>query len=166
VTLDNISSGDGVFIDANILVYRFSLHPQFAPPCRRLLDRIDQQDVQGVTSAHALNEAAYRMLTLEAMTQFGWPQTGINRRLRRHPSDIGKLTRYRRAIERILQSQLRIVEVTAQLVHSATDVSRQLGLLSNDALIVAIMQQHGLTNLASADTDFDRVPWIRRFAPE
>jgi predicted nucleic acid-binding protein len=32
------------------------------------------------------------------------------------------------------------------------------GLLSGDALIVAIMQANGLTKLASIDTDFDRVP--------
>jgi predicted nucleic acid-binding protein len=32
-------------------------------------------------------------------------------------------------------------------------------------LIVALMELHGLTNLASADTDFDRVPGITRFGP-
>jgi predicted nucleic acid-binding protein len=37
--------------------------------------------------------------------------------------------------------------------------------LTNDALIVAVMQAHGLTNLASHDADFDRVPGITRYAP-
>ena len=31
-------------------------------------------------------------------------------------------------------------------------------LLSGDALIVAVMQAHGLTDLASHDADFDRYP--------
>jgi predicted nucleic acid-binding protein len=44
-------------------------------------------------------------------------------------------------------------------------LSRQYELLSGDALIVAVMQVHGLTNLASNDTDFDRVPGLTRFAP-
>jgi len=43
--------------------------------------------------------------------------------------------------------------------------SRQFGLLSGDALIVAVMQQQGLTILASNDGDFDRVSGITRFAP-
>lgn len=34
-----------------------------------------------------------------------------------------------------------------------------------DAKIVAVMQHHGLTDLASNDADFDRVPWITRYAP-
>ena len=40
-----------------------------------------------------------------------------------------------------------------------------MGLLSNDALIVAVMQANGLTRLASHDADFDRVPGLTRYAP-
>jgi len=32
-------------------------------------------------------------------------------------------------------------------------------------LIVAVMQANGLTNLASNDADFDRVPGLTRYAP-
>ena len=39
------------------------------------------------------------------------------------------------------------------------------GLLSGDALILAVMQTHGLTHLASNDADFDRVPGIVRYGP-
>ena len=47
----------------------------------------------------------------------------------------------------------------------AVDLSRQHGLLYGDGLIVAIMQAHGLTLLASTDADFDRVPGITRYRP-
>lgn len=39
------------------------------------------------------------------------------------------------------------------------------GVLVSLALIVAVMQAHGLTHLASHDADFDRVPGITRIAP-
>jgi predicted nucleic acid-binding protein len=38
-------------------------------------------------------------------------------------------------------------------------------LLTGDALIVAVMQQQGLSHLASLDSDFDRVPGITRYEP-
>ena len=38
-------------------------------------------------------------------------------------------------------------------------------LLSRDALIVAVMQAHGLAHIASHDADFDRVSWLTRYAP-
>ncbi len=40
-----------------------------------------------------------------------------------------------------------------------------MGLLSNDALIVAVMQANGLSKLASSDQDFDRIPWLTRYEP-
>jgi predicted nucleic acid-binding protein len=36
---------------------------------------------------------------------------------------------------------------------------------SNDALGIALMRLHELTNLASHDVDFDRVPSITRYRP-
>ena len=47
----------------------------------------------------------------------------------------------------------------------AAERSQQHGLLHNDALIVAVMQANSLTNLASEDDDFDRVPGLTRYAP-
>ncbi len=44
-------------------------------------------------------------------------------------------------------------------------LSRQMGLLSNNALIVAVMQTNGLSKLASSDQDFDRIPWLTRYEP-
>lgn len=36
---------------------------------------------------------------------------------------------------------------------------------SGDALVVAAMQSEGLSQLASHDADFDRVPGVVRYAP-
>jgi predicted nucleic acid-binding protein len=44
-------------------------------------------------------------------------------------------------------------------------ITSALTLLSNDALLLAVMQTNGLTNVASQDTDFDRVPGLRRYVP-
>jgi predicted nucleic acid-binding protein len=48
---------------------------------------------------------------------------------------------------------------------AAVAVSQQIGLLMNDALVVAVMQANGLTAIASSDTDFDRVPGLTRCPP-
>ena len=50
-------------------------------------------------------------------------------------------------------------------VLQALAISQQTGLLHNDALVVAVMRHYGLTNIASVDSDFDRVPGITRYAP-
>ena len=60
---------------------------------------------------------------------------------------------------------IQLLTIAPSLIATAAAVSQQTGLLSNDALIVAVMQQHGLTELASHDTDFDRVPGVTRYSP-
>jgi predicted nucleic acid-binding protein len=61
--------------------------------------------------------------------------------------------------------QIRVLTIPEGLAETATDVSQQTGLLSNDALLVAVMQANSLTALASHDADFDRVPGLARYAP-
>ncbi|MBI3464279.1 MAG: PIN domain-containing protein [Planctomycetes bacterium] len=63
------------------------------------------------------------------------------------------------------QSRVSVLSIPPTLLVTAAGISQQIGLLSNDALIVAVMQSNGLTNLASHDADFDRVPGITRFGP-
>ena len=68
-------------------------------------------------------------------------------------------------MEKLIQSNLQILTVTPALLVTGVALSQQLGLLTNDALIVAVMQAHGLSKIASNDTDFDRVPGLTRYAP-
>jgi predicted nucleic acid-binding protein len=65
----------------------------------------------------------------------------------------------------VLQSHLRILTLAPASLVDAAIISQQYGLLTNDALSLAVMQANGLTKIASADTDFDRVPGLTRYAP-
>jgi predicted nucleic acid-binding protein len=158
-------AGATVFVDANTLVYHFTHHPRYGPPCTALLDRIERQEISGCTATPVLSEASHRMMTLEAITLFGWPQANVGNRLRTNPAEVGKLATFRKAIDRVLQSNLRVLTVAPSLLGTGAALCQQLGLLTNDGLIVAVMQANGLTNIASNDADFDRVPGLTRYAP-
>lgn len=161
----DIPSGAQVFVDANILVYHFTQHPQFGTSCSDLLVRIERQEVVGFTSTHVLTEAAHRLMTIEAASLMGWPFAGVLRRLKRHPQVVQQLVRFRQAIEHVCTSRIRLLTIPADCIPAGTICSQQTGLLSSDALIVVVMRQQGLTSLASLDEDFDRVPGLTRYAP-
>src|SRR3954471_16594633 len=80
-------------------VVRVWPHPHYGPPCTQLLERIEKQEVDGVTSTHIITETAHRLMTMEAIASFGWPLAGVAARLRRNESEIKKLSNFRRAIE-------------------------------------------------------------------
>lgn len=165
MTFAQLPAGASVFLDANTFVYAILNHPSYGSSCVALLDRIERQELQGFTSAHVLMDTVHRIMTLEASDRFGWPAQGIANRLRRHPNEVQQLVIPRRAVDEIKLARVATLAVNLPQVSQAVDLSRQYGLLSGDALIVAMMRDNNLTQLASLDADFDRVPGISRYAP-
>lgn len=161
MTFANIPSGTRVFLDANILVYAILAHAAYGAACKLLLDRVEHQDLQGFTSGHVLSEMAPRHMTIEACDRFGWPAQGIANRLRRHPAEVQQVVVPRRAIDEINAAHVNGLPVLTAQVSRAADLSQQFGLLSADALLVVVMQDNGLTALAS----IDRAPAITRYIP-
>jgi predicted nucleic acid-binding protein len=165
MTFADLPAGAAVFVDANTLVYHFQPHPVLGAICTDLVERIERQELAGFTSTHVLSEVAHRLMTLEACSAFGWPFAGIAQRLRQHPAQVQTLTRFRQAIQEVPRLGFQVLTIAPHFVEAAAAISQQTGLLSNDALVVAVMQANGLTNLASHDADFDRVPSLARYAP-
>lgn len=161
----DIPMGEAVFLDANTLAYHFAPDPVCGSACSDLLIRIKRQEITAYTSTHVVSEMGHRLMTLEAIKLHGWPVAGIAQRLRRHPAEVQKLAAFRQAIQEVPQLGIQILTVSVTLVDTAAGISQQTGLLSNDALIVAVMEAQGLTNLASHDADFDRVSGLTRYAP-
>jgi predicted nucleic acid-binding protein len=165
MTFADLATGDAVYVDANTLIYHFGPHPTFGAACRQLVQRIESQDLRGFTSTHTLAEVAHQLMIVEALTLPGWSPGKVKKRLRQQPGALQSLTRFRTAVETVLQSRITVVTIAPPLLGTAVVFSQQWGLLTNDALIVAVMQANGLTRIASHDKDFDRVPWITRYAP-
>jgi predicted nucleic acid-binding protein len=161
----NLPMGADVFVDANTLVYHFAPDPVLGTPCSDLLVRIKRQELHGFTSTHIVAEMAHRLMTLEAIKTLGWRSGKIGQRLGKNPAEVQKLTAFRQAIREVPVFGITILTIPPDLLDAAAGISQGFGLLTNDALIVAIMQANHLANLASNDGDFDRVPGLNRYAP-
>jgi predicted nucleic acid-binding protein len=162
---DDLTAGELVFVDANVLIYHFGSHPTLGTAGTQLIQRITNQDLRGYTSTHVLAEVAHQLMILEASTLPGWTLGKLKQRLRQQPAVLQNLTRFRAAVEMVLQFAIQILTIAPSLLGAAAPISQQYGLLTNDALVVVVMQAHGLTHLASHDGDFDRVPGLTRYAP-
>jgi predicted nucleic acid-binding protein len=103
-------------------------------------------------------------MTFEASAVFGWTSK-VAKQLRQDPSAVMHLSKFHQSIAEVPKLGIRILTIPETLVETAAMLSRQTGLLSDDALILALMRQHGLSKIASHDADFDRVPGLTRYAP-
>jgi predicted nucleic acid-binding protein len=166
MTLNQIPGNAGVFIDANIFVYHFTPDPKFGPQCQLLFDHFTKyQEFFAYTSTHVLAEVTHQLMIMEAHTHLGWPLASITKRLQRNPADVQKLTRFRQAIDDIPRMGIEILPVERHLLPLAASFTQLHGLMTNDAITLACMQNEAIVHIASADTDFDRVPGITRYAP-
>jgi len=163
--LADLLAGDSVFLDANTFVFHFAPHPVLGSACTELSDRTGRAEILAFTSTHILSEVAHRLMLFEASAVLGWPIKGVLKRLKQHPNEISKLTAFRQAIEDIPKLGVQILMVPPQMIAAAASISQQTGLLSNDALVVALMRTNGLGKLASYDGDFDRTTGLTRYAP-
>jgi predicted nucleic acid-binding protein len=133
--------------------------------CQRLLERIERQNVEGFTSTALLGEVAHRLMVIEAGSLPGWAGSKVLNRLKQQPAVVQQLTLFQVAVEAVLRSNNQVLAIPAGLLSTAATLSRQHGLLTTDAVALALMQAHGLTQIASHDADFDCVPGLTRYAP-
>ena len=161
----DLPAGATVFLDASVFIHHFEPNAAFGPAATEFLERIENQEINGLTATHIVSEVAHRLMTIEAMQAFGWKSAGIALRLRNHPAQVQSLKLFRQAVQEIPLFGIRMLTIDPSWLDAAAGITQQTGLLHNDALIIAVMRGHGLTNLASADPDFDRVPGITRFGP-
>jgi predicted nucleic acid-binding protein len=165
MTFDDISAGSDVFVDANTFIYYFQPHPVFGPACQQLFLRIENKEFRGLTSAHVLGSVVHRVMIQEAASLFNRPATGMVGWLKHHPAALQRLSRHRRAVDEVSLIGIQILPVAGSQVSLAADISPQFRLLTDDALVVSVMRQHGLKCVASHDGDLDRIPGLTRYAP-
>jgi len=162
VRLADFPAGGTIFLDANCLIYHFA---GTYPSCALLLDRASRREIVAVTSTAILLEVRHRLMMLEAARQLDRPSRQLPSFLKRHPDVIRLLPNIRQLFKQLATFRIRVLPVTHRLVREAHRISCELGLLTNDALTLAVMQQLGVTVLATNDDDFDTITGITVYKP-
>lgn len=157
-TLEEIAPGQMVFVDANIFIYHFTGRSM---ACRTLLERCEEGEVLGITGAHVVLEVLHRLMMLEAVQKDLISPGNVARRLRERLDIVRALDEYARHAGRIDDMGVRILPVDAQVVRASHEVRRAAGLLINDSVSVAMMQQDGIRAIATQDQDFKTVPGLQ-----
>src|SRR5437868_7127984 len=111
MTFLDLVAGDAVFIDANTFVYHFAPDPRWSGSCAQLLQRIQNQEITGHTSATILSEVAHRLMTIEARTRHGWTSGKVLQRLKQNPHVVQTLANSEAAVASIIGSRVHIFPV-------------------------------------------------------
>ena len=157
----NVPAGAHLFLDANIFIYAFLGH---SSQCKDLLTRCATEQVFGITTLDVVNEVTHRMMLAEALGS-GVIKRDNARELRGKWQEIAKLSEYWAQTAGIFGLNILILASDEARLHRAQTMRARHGLLTNDSLIVAAMDEYGVGSLASRDDDFDHVQGLTVYKP-
>ena len=129
-------------LDANVVIYSEGTGHDYRNPCRKIMDSVD-----------------------------AWPgEYGIDTEtlpgILHVYSSRGEREKGRAVTERVLALFLEIISITTAKIRAAMQVMAQVqDLTTRDAIHAAVVFEHGLEGIVSADRDYDRVPGLQRFDP-
>ncbi len=72
----DLPAGATLFVDASPFIHHFQPNPAYGPASTEFLERIENYEINGVTTTHVISEVAHRLMTIEAMQAFGWKSAG------------------------------------------------------------------------------------------
>ena len=159
--IENLPSGTRLFLDANIFVYAFLGHSN---ECQGLLGRCATEQVLGITTLDVVNEVTHRMMLAEGVGK-GVIKRERVRDLRGKWREVAKLTEYWTQTSAIFGLNILVLTTDEARLHVAQTIRVRHGLLTNDSLIVAAMEEFGIDSLATRDNDFDHISELIVYKP-
>lgn len=156
-----VPAGADLLFDANILVYALA---GLSPQCVDLLRRCDTEEVFGFTTVEIVNEVCHRLMVAEALAKglIARPAAGA---LKGRKPVIRSLSDYWTQTQRLLDSNLLVLELDEPRVRRAQWVRSNHGLLTTDATLAAAALDLGIDRLATNDADFEGIPGLAIHRP-
>lgn len=86
-------------------------------------------------------------------------------RLKKHPELLDNLTEHQQVAALAQALKITVVPITIELLKRGAEISPQQHLLTNDSLMLAVMEKTGTSYLATNDDDFDSIPGVVVYKP-
>lgn len=163
--LTQIPNGERIMIDANIFLCAYENVPTLGSLCDDFLRRVARQEVEGFTSTTVVSEVTHRIMCSEAIRVHGLTPPTVVGALKSQPDLVKSLTEHLTAADRIAAMNVVILPVTLNEVLASKSYRQTYGFLTNDSLILAVMDTCGLTAIATHNGDFDRVSTVQTYKP-
>lgn len=161
--LSDVPNGTNTYIDANIFLF-IAFKEKHFDESKNFLKRVHKKEVNGFISIVVLDEVLFKLIQAEASLIFKIPLHATVQFLKKNPDKIQELTKCWNALEKILSLNITILEAPKDF-RLVMNNCKEYKLMTRDALHISVMKSNRITNIATGDEDFKRVPEIKVWAP-
>jgi predicted nucleic acid-binding protein len=162
MNLEDIADGAVVFIDTNTLIYA---RTGKSAQCRHLIARCQSRAVSGVISGFVVAEFCHRRMMQEAQAA-GRAATNPSRALAQRPELVMGLSVYADDVRALLGGELILRDADEVDFTVSLEFQRQFGLLTIDSINLAVMRRAGISEIATADSNYNRVHGLVVYKPD
>lgn len=161
----DLPDGVSCFVDSNILYYALVPTPTLTEPCLEFISRVVAGKITMTVSIPVLSDVLHKVMIAEAAQIAKRDRAGMIGFLGRNSEIIAQLVEYPKASERLAMLPKRILSLDETTLQETSALAVRYRLMTNDAIIVALMQRNGIEHLVSNDDDFAAIPGIRQWKP-
>jgi predicted nucleic acid-binding protein len=163
VNLDDIPTGSLCVIDTNVLLYA---EQGLSDQAQRLLWRCSKGELICTLPQTVWQELTHKLMLAEAMMKGLVSGGNPASRLAKKPDVVRGLSLYQVKVRALVDLSLRFEPCTLDdLLRSAFDLQKRYGLLTNDAVVLAVALRLEADCLVSSDKAFRQVTEIDAFSP-
>lgn len=163
MNLDDIPSGSLCVIDTNVLLYA---EQGVSEQARRLLRRCSMGELIGTLPQTVWQELTHKLMLAEAMMKHRISGGNPAARLAAKPDVVRTLSVYRTKVRALVDLGLGFERCErSDLLETAFDLQERYGLLTNDAVVLAVAVRLEADCLVSSDKGFQAVEDMAVFAP-
>ncbi len=168
--LSEFSGEDRIFIDANIFIYNALDNPTYAEACSDFLKLVETNRISGTITPLIMDEILFKILVAEAsqyIDKFNiWNLKKEIKKAKFSSLVYKPVKEYAEYLKELTYGGLEIVAIDGGTVEKSVDLGEQYGLLTTDAIHLSAMKQYGIIHIATNDSDFEKVDFIRVYKPE
>jgi predicted nucleic acid-binding protein len=163
VNLDDIPTGSLCVIDTNVLLYA---EQGLSDQAQRLLRRCSKGELTGTLPQTIWQELTHKLMLAEAMMKGLVSGGNPAARLANKPDAVRGLSLYQAKVRALVDLGLRFERCTQDdLLLSAFEFQKRYGLLTNDAVVLAVAQRLEADCLVSNDKAFREITEMDVFYP-
>ncbi len=131
--------------------------------CTNFVERCEHLDLFGFMPAHVALEVLHQLMLIEGRATGLITGTNPARRLSELPESVRALKECYRDLSLLTRLGITLLDTSRKAVESTSWYCLSYGLLTNDAALLAVMAEHGLDALATADSKLKDIPPFKTY---
>ena len=157
---------EDAFIDTNIFLYTIKSNNKFSRYCGDYISRVKYGEFLGYVPPLVISELFYKLIMIEISETKKLDISKSKNYLKENPAIISKLKKSSKVIEELyIYEGIKILQLGEEISKLSLELSKEYELLPNDAIHAATCKYYDIKNIATNDSDFERVDFLKVWKP-